>query len=153
AGSFFDDAQVRSSARVVVLAPTTANTLFGDEPATMIGEKVRINHQTFEVVGVLDSAGEPADSAVVMPLNTARRYVFGVGDNLNQLLVKATQAATVPAARNQVIDILSDRHRINDPARRDFEVQSFGSRLNAFNQILNILTLFTVSVAAISLFV
>jgi putative ABC transport system permease protein len=88
-----------------------------------------------------------------MPLNTARHYVFGAGDNLNQILVQATRAAAVPAARDQVTDILTDRHRIKDPARRDFEVQSFGGRIATFNQILDILTLFTASVAAISLLV
>ncbi|MGH3693842.1 MAG: ABC transporter permease [Pseudonocardiaceae bacterium] len=153
AGSFFDDDQVRSAARVVVLGPTTADTLFGGEFQAALDQRVRINHQTFTVIGVLDSAGEPADNSVIMPLNTARRYVFGVSDKLNQILVQATQAATVPLARDQVIDILSDRHLIKEPARRDFEVQSFGGRLKSFNQILDILTLFTASVAAISLFV
>jgi putative ABC transport system permease protein len=153
AGSFFDHSEVRSTARVVVLGPTTANALFGAEPAAALGQKVRINHQSFEVIGVLDSVGEPGDNAVVMPLNTARHYVFGAGDNLNQILVQATRAAAVPAARDQVTDILTDRHRIKDPARRDFEVQSFGGRIATFNQILDILTLFTASVAAISLLV
>ncbi len=153
AGSFFDESDVRSTARVVVLGPTTADTLFGGELSAALGQRVRINHQTFTVIGVLDSAGEPADTSVIMPLSTARRYVFGVSEKLNQILVQATQAATVPVARDQVIDILSDRHRIKEPARRDFEVQSFGSRLKSFNQILDILTLFTASVAAISLFV
>jgi len=57
------------------------------------------------------------------------------------------------AAENDVIRTLSDRHRIQDSAKRDFEVQSLRSRLDTFNQILQLLTLFTASVAAISLFV
>jgi putative ABC transport system permease protein len=59
----------------------------------------------------------------------------------------------VPAAENDVIRVLSDRHRIKDTANRDFEVQSLRSRLDTFNQILRVLTLFTAAVAAISLFV
>ncbi len=153
AGSFFDESDVRSTARVVVLGPTTADTLFGEEPSAALGQRVRINHQSLTVIGVLDSAGEPADTTVIMPLTTARRYVFGASDKLNQILVQATQAATVPAARTQATDILSDRHRIKEPARRDFEIQSFGSRIKSFNQILDILTMFTASVAAISLLV
>ncbi|MGH3776924.1 MAG: ABC transporter permease [Pseudonocardiaceae bacterium] len=153
AGSFFDDAQVRSTAKVVVLGPTAARNLFGGGPADAVGQTVRINRQTFTVIGVTDSVGEPNDSFAGMPLNTARRYIFGGGDVVNQILVQATQAAAVPAARDQVIDILSDRHQIKDPAKRDFEVQSLGSRLNTFKQILDILTLFTASVAAISLLV
>ena len=88
-----------------------------------------------------------------LPLNTSRRYIFGGGDKVNQIVVQATRAAAVPAAEDQVIRILSDRHQIKDPARRDFEIQSLRSRLNTFNKVLRILSLFTAAVAAISLFV
>jgi putative ABC transport system permease protein len=88
-----------------------------------------------------------------MPLTTARRYIFGGGDKLNQILVQATEAAAVPAAQDQVIRILSDRHRIKNPANTDFYVDSLRDRLTTFNQILDIFTLFTASVAAISLVV
>ena len=151
-GSFFDEAQVRSVARVVVLGPTVASTLFGDAGAAL-GQTVRVNHQIFRVLGVMQSVGEPGDNDVVMPLDTARRYIFGGGDKLNQIIVQASQAAAVPTAENDVIRTLSDRHRIQDSAKRDFEVQSLRSRLDTFNQILQLLTLFTASVAAISLFV
>ncbi|MBV9648759.1 MAG: ABC transporter permease [Pseudonocardiales bacterium] len=151
-GAFFDQAQVRSATRVVVLGPTVANVLFGGSEAAL-HKPIRFNHQTFQVIGVMQSAGEPADNNVVMPLDSARRYLFGGGDKLNQITVQADQASDVPAVQDQVITILSDRHRIQDPANRDFEVQSLRSRLDAFNQILSILTLFTASVASISLIV
>ena len=151
-GSFFDEGQVRSTARVVVIGPTVATTLFGDAAAAL-RQTIRINHQTFTVIGVMQSIGQPNDNDVVTPLNTARRYVSGGGDKLNQITVQATQASAVPAAENEVIATLTDRHRIKDPAKRDFEVQSLRSRLDTFNQILRILTLFTASVAGISLLV
>jgi putative ABC transport system permease protein len=153
AGTFFDDAQVRSTARVVVLGPSVSNYLFGDDPAAAVNKAVRINHQTFRVIGVMQSVGEPGDSSAVMPLNTVRRFVFGGGDKVNQIIVQATQANSVPAAEDSVIRILSERHRIKDTAKRDFEVQSLRSRLDTFNQVLRILTLFTAAVAAISLVV
>jgi putative ABC transport system permease protein len=153
AGTFFDDAQVRTTARVVVLGSAVANYLYGDDPAAALGKPVRINRQTFRVIGVMQSVGEPGDGVVAMPLPTVRRYIFGGGDKINQMIVQATDANAVPAAENDVIRILSERHRIKDPANRDFEVQSLRSRLDTFNQILRILTLFTAAVAAISLVV
>jgi putative ABC transport system permease protein len=152
AGSFFDASQVHSTARVVVIGPTVATTLFGDAKAGL-GQTVRVNHQEFKIIGVMQPVGEPGDNDVVMPLNTARRFVFGGGDKLNQIIVQASDTSVVLAAENEVIRTLSDRHRIQDPAQRDFEVQSLRSRLDTFNQILRLLTLFTASVAAISLFV
>ncbi|MGH3768586.1 MAG: ABC transporter permease, partial [Pseudonocardiaceae bacterium] len=74
-GSFFDEAQVRTTARVVVLGTTTVANLFGGDPAAAVGQTLRINRQNFTVIGVLDSVGDPADNVAVMPLNTARRYV------------------------------------------------------------------------------
>jgi putative ABC transport system permease protein len=152
AGSFFSETQVRSTARVVVLGSTVADTLF-DSAEAALGETVRINRQNFEVIGVMEAAGEPGDDNAVMPLETARRYVYGGDDEINQIIVQATQANAVPAAERDVIRVLSERHRIKDPAKRDFEVQSLRSQLDTFNQILQILTLFTASVAAISLVV
>jgi putative ABC transport system permease protein len=153
AGTFFDEAQVRSTARVVVLGPSVSNYLFGDDPAAALNKAVRINHQTFRVIGVMQSVGEPGDGVAVMPLNTARRFIFGGGDKVNQIIVQASQANSVPAVEDAVISILSERHRIKDTAKRDFEVQSLRSRLDTFNQVLRILTLFTAAVAAISLVV
>ncbi len=153
AGEFFDEAQVRSTSRVVVLGSAVANYLFGDDPAAGLNKNVRINRQNFRVVGVMQSVGEPGDGVVVTPLTSARRYVFGGGDKVNQIIVQATQASAVPAAQDAVIRILSERHRIKDTANRDFEVQSLRSRLDTFNQVLRILTLFTAAVAAISLVV
>jgi putative ABC transport system permease protein len=152
AGSFFDETQARSTARVAVLGPTAARTLFGDAHDAL-SKTIRINRQNFKVIGVMQSVGEPFDGYVVMPLETVRRYIFGGGDKLNQITVQAARVDVVNTVENDVIQTLSERHRITDPGKRDFEVQSLRSRLDTFQQILRILTLFTASVAAISLVV
>jgi putative ABC transport system permease protein len=152
-GAFFDEAQVRSTARVVVLGITVATNLFGDGPKAALSRTIRINHQSFRIIGVMQPIGEPVDSMAIMPLTSARRYVYGGGDKIDQMLVQATRATAVPAAVDEVIRILSDRHRIKDSTKRDFEVQSLRSQLETFQKILRILTLFTAAVAAISLIV
>lgn len=156
AGTFFDQSQAGSGARVVVLGPTVATALFGN-PTAALGQTVRISHESFRVVGVMHSYGQQLDNTAVMPLRTARRYVvgygFGAADQLNQILVQAPQQAAVPAAQDEVTGILDTRHHIEEPRLRDFQVQSLGRRLRTFNQILRILTLFTPAVAAVSLLV
>lgn len=152
-GSFFDEDQVHSSAKVVVLGPVAADNLFGGDAVAALDQTVRINHQTFKVIGVMKPFGESVDDVAVMPLKTARRFVFGGGDKLNEIIVQATQTATVSAAQDQVIRILSDRHRIKNPEDADFETDSLSDQLTTFNQILDLFTLFTASVAAISLVV
>ncbi|HEY6289557.1 MAG TPA: ABC transporter permease [Nitrospiraceae bacterium] len=151
-GSFFDAAQAHSTARVVVLGTTVADSLFGS-PAAALSQSVRISRQTFRVIGVMQPAGQPDDNDAVIPLSTARRYIFGGGDKLNQIIVQVSQTTAIPAAEDEVIHILSDRHQIKDPTKRDFEVRSLRSRLDTFNEILRITFIFTTAVAAISLLV
>ena len=157
AGSFFDEAQVRSAARVVVLGPAVASTLFGHDPAAALDQTVQINHTPFRVIGVMQSYGQQLDNTAVMPLSTARRYVVGhteeLSDELNQITVQAPNQATVPNAMAEITHILDTRHHITNPGLRDFQVQSLGSRLQSFNQIVSILVLFTPAVAALSLLV
>jgi putative ABC transport system permease protein len=157
AGSFFDAAQASSAAKVVVLGPSVARTLFGD-PAAAPGQTLQIAHAPFQVIGVMASYGQQLDNTAVMPLDTARRYVFGYGigstsNQLNQITVQAPQQADVPAAMAEITSILDARHHITDPRLRDFQIQSLGSRLQTFNQIVRILVLFTPAVAALSLVV
>jgi putative ABC transport system permease protein len=153
AGSFFDEAQVRSAARVVVLGTTTVDNLFGGDSAAALNSRVRINSQTFKVIGVMQSAGLPDDKDVVMPLDSARNYVFGHGNILNHATVQAASAAAVPAAEDEVNNILDTRHRIKNPATRDFEGQSLTTTIATQTQIFQLLSLFTIAVATISLIV
>ncbi len=152
-GTFFNETQVRTNVKVVVLGSNVATLVFGEDAAAALRQTVRINRQDFTVIGVMQPFGQPGDDDVVMPLDTARRYIVGGGDKIDQIIVQATQANAVPAAEAQAIRILSDRHKIYDPAKQDFEVQSLKGRLENFQQILRILTMFTASVAAISLIV
>jgi putative ABC transport system permease protein len=157
AGAFFDDIQARQAARVAVLGPTAARTLFGRSHAAL-GQTVQINHVPFRVIGVMASYGQQLDNTAVMPLDTARRYVFGHGmgsasHQLHQITAQATQQANVPAAMSEITGILDARHHITDPQKRDYQIQSLGSRLQSFNQIVAILVLFTPAVAGLSLVV
>jgi putative ABC transport system permease protein len=152
-GSYFNQAQVRSNARVVVLGPTAVTNLFGGDLAAALNNTVQINRQNFKVIGVTKPVGLPGDDMVVMPLNTARSYVFGHSDILNQATVHASSVAVVPIAEAEVTSILDIRHRIRTPATRDFEVQTSTASINSFNQIIHLLTLFIAAVAAISLMV
>ncbi|MGH3765140.1 MAG: ABC transporter permease [Pseudonocardiaceae bacterium] len=153
AGSFFNQTQARQVARVTVVGPAVATTIFGD-PAAALNQTVQINHVAFRVIGVMASYGQQEDNTAVMPLSTARRYIVGTGGNtLNGITAQATQQAALPAAMAQVTRILDDRHHITDPRLRDFQVQSLGHRLQTLNQIVRILVLFIPVIAVILLVV
>ncbi|MBV9313573.1 MAG: ABC transporter permease [Pseudonocardia sp.] len=152
AGSFFTEAQERANAKVVVLGPTPVANIFGGDAQTALGRQIRISRTTFKIIGVIKSNGQQDDIAI-MPLGAARSYLLGGTDTVNQIILKATSPATVPAAVNEITNVLDDRHNIKDPAKRDFDIQALSSLLDKANQFLTFLTLFTVAVAGISLVV
>jgi len=151
-GRFFTAAEERSRAKVVVLAPEPVTNLFGGQARSAVGAQVRIGRTTFTVIGVMAGDGQQ-DKLAVMPIETARSYLLGVGDKVNTIIVKAASTPAVPAALSQVNAILDYRHHIDAPGERDFEATALQNLLTQASQFLNFLQVFTVSIAAISLIV
>jgi putative ABC transport system permease protein len=154
AGTFFTQSQVRTGSRVVVLGPRPVEKLFGGIPAAALGQRVRIGPQVFEVIGTLEENGQQDDVAV-MPITTVRNYLVGGGadDNVDQIVVQATDQESVPAAMGKVTRVLLGSHRIADPAQQDFEVRSNLDLLEQYDQVSAVFTLFLGFIAAISLLV
>lgn len=141
--------------RDAVLGPDAVALLWGPntDPAQVIGSRVRLNHSIFEVVGVLSSDGQN-DNVVVVPFATSRAYLVGnSAGSVDQIIVKSTGVDTIGAATGEVTQVLDGRHLISRPSERDFNVLSFTNLLDKSTRFLNFLTLFIVSVAAISLLV
>jgi putative ABC transport system permease protein len=151
-GQMFTDAQARNNARVVVLGPDAANTLFHGDAASAVGQEIRIGRNNFKVIGVVTSNGQQ-DDAAIMPLGTARAFLVGGADRINEIIVKAASVHQVPAAQRQVYSIMDERHNIKDPVARDYTATALRNLLDKANTFLTYLTLFTLAVAALSLLV
>ncbi|WP_181781532.1 ABC transporter permease [Pseudonocardia pini] len=151
-GSFFDDQQVTSKAKVVVLGPNPVASLFGGQAGAALGQDVRIGRTTFRIIGVLAANGQQDDVAV-MPLGAARSYLLGGGDVVGSVTVRAVSTDAVPQAVEQATTILDQRHGIRDPEDRDFTVTALQSLLDQSSQVLSFVTIFVAAVAGISLIV
>lgn len=152
AGRGFDEQEVRTNAKVVVLGPGPVNELFGGDPAAALGQEIRISRAVFRVIGTVEATGQQDDVAI-MPMGAARSYLTGGDDELDTIIVRARSAEAVTAATEQITTILSDRHNIRDTAKRDFDVQALQQQIQEATQFLSFLTLFTGAVAGISLIV
>jgi putative ABC transport system permease protein len=150
-GTFFDEAQERSKAKVVILGPGPVTEVFGGDAGGAIGREVRIGRAQFRVIGVTEPAQQ--NDLVIMPIDAARSYVLGGDDVVDSVLVEADSATGVPAALEQVNQILSNRHNIDEPSERDFDARAQQELLDEASQFLNFLTLFTTAIAGISLVV
>jgi putative ABC transport system permease protein len=156
-GSFISADNVTARSADVVLGAQIAQDLFnGAEP---VGQSVRVNGQTFRVVGVMAAKGGTgalnADTQIFVAVTTAmsrlsRAGQFQGGNTVSVLNVKITD----PSVQNDVVQnisqILDQRHHV---AQDDFTIQSQQDILNTANQVTGILTLFLGGVAAVSLIV
>ncbi len=155
-GSFFTQDDVAAQHRVVVLGKTVVDNLFANTDP--IGQTIKINRQSFRVVGVFAAKGGTGfgsqDNVVVAPITSVWAYLSGGrGKNVSQIVVSASSPSTVTQAETEITTILLQRHQISDPALADFQLQSQQDILNQANSIATALTLVLGAIAGISLVV
>jgi len=155
-GSFFTPADVQSNSKVVVVGKTVVDSLFqGQDP---VGQQIKINRQTFTVIGTFASKGSAAlgnqDNIAVVPITTAWAYLTGGrGKNITQIIIEAPDPGSVTAAEQEATTILLNNHQVADPANPDFTMQSQQDILSATSSVTGTLTVLLGAIAAISLVV
>jgi putative ABC transport system permease protein len=155
-GAIFSDQQVNTHARVVVIGPDLATTLFG-QTTNLTGQTIRINSQTFTIIGILKSKGGSAlgssDNQAIIPLTTARdRVIRRAGNAVDTIYVQATGAKTVSDASTQISNIMRLRHHVA-VGKEDFSVFNQQDLASTASSIIGVLTIFLGGIAAISLLV
>nr|MDQ2710163.1 ABC transporter permease [Actinomycetota bacterium] len=152
-GVMFSAADEQAKSKVAVLGPDVVDAIYGGNAADAVGSEITVANTTFTVIGVMRGAGGGFDDVAVMPLESARTFIFGGSNEITSMAVKAKSVAQVPAAVDQINKILDDRHKIRDDSKRDFKVTALRKQMEQFNQFVKYLTMFIVAVAAISLIV
>ncbi|MDO8933818.1 MAG: ABC transporter permease [Rhodocyclaceae bacterium] len=145
-GRFLPEGDPHHAQPVCVIGALVRRELFGAQEA--LGEWLRIGDRRFRVIGVLASQGQSlgfnTDELVIVPLASAQA-LFNT-DALFRVLVEAKGREQVPAAKEDVLDILKARHE----GERDATVITQDAVLATFDRILRALTLAVGGIAAIS---
>jgi len=154
-GTFISDEQDRTSSKVIVIGPTTRDDLFGVD-ADPIGQTVRINGNTFRVIGVTKPKGGSGflnqDDVAYAPLSTVQHYLVG-SSFVTTIAIQATSASDMSAIQSEVTAILLERHRISDSSQADFTVQNQTDIVATASTITNTFTTLLAAIASISLLV
>jgi putative ABC transport system permease protein len=153
-GASFTNADVKGHKRVVVLGPTVVENLFpGQDP---VGQSVRVNGATFQVVGVTAAKGsngtQDQDDVVFAPITAVQDTLTGYG-GLTSITVQATSGDALDAAQAEVTQILDTQLNVTDPTDPGFQVINQGSVRDASASSTNVFTTLLGAVAAISLLV
>lgn len=156
-GNFINQSHLDSYAAVVLLGADVAEDLFNTQSG-LIGKSVRIGNQPFQILGVLQEQGGnnfgSSDNRILIPLTTAqmRLVTRSTSDQVDMIYVQAKSSEDVPAAIEQVSQILRSRHRRN-LGQDDFSIISTQSFLDMASTITGTITAFLGGIAGVSLLV
>jgi len=158
-GSFITESAYKARSRVAVLGSEVAKTLFGELNPT--GQSIRIGGRQFQVIGVLESRGTGfgvEDLRVYVPLSTfystvAASQAAGRGNSVDMISVQVESSDELDSAMQEITDILRDTHGIREGESDDFRVLNVASVADQVTDVLGILRLVLVAIAAISLLV
>ncbi len=154
-GEFFTDADVRSSARVIVVGQTIVDNLFyGTDP---VGQYVRVMDLPFRIVGVLgrkgqDSQGRDQDDTAFAPYTTVQKKLLG-STVIRTAYVSAISADATYTAQLQISELLRQRHKLSGGQPDDFTVRNMSDVAEAANETNSIMTWLLGSIAGVSLLV
>ncbi|MET8995039.1 ABC transporter permease [Amycolatopsis sp. NPDC004169] len=153
-GQLFTSEDVTAARKVVVLGPTTAESIFGT--ADPVGKNVLLNSIQFTVIGVLQAKGstglQNADDVAIAPISAVQNSLAGYG-NLSQIAVQATSADSVSLAQSEITAILNARHGIRLGGTPDYQIQNSEQLLATRTSATETFTVLLAAVAAISLLV
>jgi len=154
-GSFFNDQQLKSSAKVAVLGPTARDDLFGTG-VDPVGQTIRINKMDFQVIGVTVAKGGSGfanqDDVAYVPLATAQHYLSG-NQYLSNISVAAADQNSMASVQRDISDLLLARHKITDPVLADFSIMNQNDIIATATSITGTFTMLLSSIAGISLLV
>jgi putative ABC transport system permease protein len=132
---------------VAVIGNKIREEMFGNEPA--VGQLIRVGDRRLRVIGVLKPVGQGlgmnTDELVIVPAALAQA-MFNT-NTLFRILVEARSREAIPEAKEQVMEILKQRHR----GEEDVTVITQDAVLATFDKLLGALTLGVAGIAAISL--
>ncbi len=161
-GEFISTQDLESRSRVVVLGQTVVENLFPDNPYPL-GETVRINNIAFRVIGVMEEKGGATnfadqDDVVYVPLTTAQTRLFPArtlsGERtVSVIMAQAVSDERIDMAKEEISTVLRERHDIAFRDEDDFSIITQAGLLGVFEQIMEVITVFLSSIAAISLVV
>jgi putative ABC transport system permease protein len=158
-GRFISDEDITDYATVAVIGSDVVDDLFGSSTG-VLGQKIRIGSNLYQVVGILESKGGSAigsaDNQVIVPISTAQVRIItrsDAHDEVNQISVAVVDADHVDSAISEVTAILRSRHGIRTDDDDDFNVLSQETFTEAATSITGILTVFLGGIAGISLLV
>jgi putative ABC transport system permease protein len=155
-GEMFNRGHVQGRRRVVVMGHSVPEEL-GTTGSLLVGNKIQIRGQPFEVLGVLEEKGDAGwfrpDDEVFIPTSTAQFRVFGGRRRLSSIYAQVSSTNAMDAAFAEIDRILRREHKVRPGGNTDFSIRNSSDLVSAFNETTQTFTMLLAGIAAISLIV
>lgn len=158
-GRFFEEREVRSGAKVIVLGATVAEKLFGSE--SPVDQMVRMGGVPMQVIGVRSQlgsvGGQDYDNHVIVPITTARSRLpqedRAAAHQLNLIYMKVAPDADRGATKDTILGLLRQRKHIHEGEQDRFDMFDPTQFVELMNATQTTLSWLLAATAAISLVV
>ncbi len=147
---------VERASEVCILAETPRAQLFpdGENP---IGKVIKVRDFPCKVIGVLapkglDAGGHDQDNFILLPYTTAQKKIAGI-TWLRDIMCSAVSQEAIPQARDQIVALLRDRHRIRADQPEDFNMRTPEDTIKARMETNQTFSLLLIAIASVSLLV
>lgn len=154
AGRFFSDLENDDRRRVAVVGQTIVKEVFGGK--SPIGEYIKLNKVSFQVIGVLPSKGADAfrdrDDVIIVPVQTAMKRLLGKS-YIDEIEIEIKAENLMDAAQEDIESILRARWRVADKEETPFEIRNMAEIQEAISETSKTMSLLLAIIAGVSLVV
>ena len=117
-----------------------------------LGDKISINGEDFKVAGFYESFGNSEDDKAIVISDEIMREVFETGDEFDWIMARAVSGDRVEEISLKLEKDLRKGRDVEE-GKEDFSIQTFKELMDAYGTILNIIQIFLLGIAGISLIV
>ena len=154
-GRFMTEEEVRTRARVAVIGTTVQRELF-DEGVNPVGEYIRLNRISFQVIGLLAPKGASGfgdqDDVVMIPVTTGLYRLMG-RHFVDRINIEVMDLESMPLAQDRVMEVMKRRHRVPVSQEEPFTIRNLAEFQEALMTVTRTMSILLSSIAVISLLV
>ncbi|MCK5413175.1 MAG: ABC transporter permease [Candidatus Pacebacteria bacterium] len=155
-GRLITDEDIKDNERIAILGSDVVETLFFEKDE-IIGQNIKINGKTLEVVGIVEETGRSMgknslDDAIYLPNTTAEKSVLGSNSSV-MIFTVASGVENIEIASEELVKALREEHGLRDSQGDDFRIMDAGAMVGAAQDSAELMTFLLTSVAAIVLLV
>ena len=154
-GRSFTESELRAGAAVCIVGETIRKKLFGGQ--TMVGEKIRLQKLTCDIVGLLEAKGQSSmgtdqDDVIILPIRTLQRRLAG-NQEVGMIQVTVREGASTEKVQQAIEQLMRERRHIAPGKDDNFHVMDLKEITKMLTGTTKTLTALLGAVAAVSLLV